>query len=33
MSVKYRLMGACAGLAFAMAIVLLVARWNGMPIP
>lgn len=33
MSVKYGLMGACAGLAFAIMIVLVVARWNGMNIP
>ncbi len=33
MSVKYGLMGACTGLAFAIVIVVVVAKWNGMHIP
>jgi hypothetical protein len=33
MSVKYGFLGACAGLAFAILVVLLAARWNLMPIP
>jgi hypothetical protein len=32
MSVKYGFLGACAGLAFAILVVFLAARWNLMPI-
>lgn len=33
MSVKYGVMGACAGLAFAFVIAFFEARWNGTHIP
>jgi hypothetical protein len=33
MRVKYGVIGACAGFAFAIIIVFLAARWSGTPTP